>query len=60
MSVRIVYEDIAAGAAEDAAVTTGSAQPFADAGLLPFEGGAPPLATLEPGSWLLEDRKSVV
>lgn len=60
MSVRIVYEDIAAGAAGDAAVTTGSAQPFADAGLLPFEGGAPPLATLEPGSWLLDGSREIL
>ncbi len=60
MSVRIVYEDIAAGAAEDADVTTGSAQPFAAPGLLPFEGGAPPLTSLEPNQWILDGTREIL
>lgn len=60
MSVKIIYQDIAAGAEEDAAVTTESAQAFSTPGLLPFEGGAPPLASLEPNSWLLDGSREIL
>ena len=65
MSVRIIYQDIATGADEDAAVTTPDASGFSDVSLLPFGGGGAPIAVLEPFSWLLDgtrevDRKSVV
>lgn len=60
MSVRIVYQDIAAGAAEDAAVTTESAQEFSNPELLPFGGEAPPLASLEPNQWILDGSREIV
>lgn len=60
MSVKIVYQDIAAGAEEDASVTAPDAQDFSDAGLLPFEGEVPPLASLEPNSWLLDGSREIL
>ena len=54
MSVKIVYLDIAAGAAEDAVVTTESAQAFSTPNLLPLEGEYPPLSSLEPNCWVLD------
>lgn len=60
MSVKIVYQDIAAGAAEDAAVTTESAQAFSAPGLLPFEGVAQPLASLEPNQWILDGTREIL
>lgn len=60
MSVRIVYQDIAAGADEDAAVTTESAQEFSNPELLPFGGEPPPLASLEPNQWILDGAREIV
>lgn len=60
MSVRIVYQDIAAGANDDADVTTESAQEFSNPGLLPFEGESPPLASLEPNQWILDGTREIV
>ncbi len=61
MSVRIVYQDIAAGADADAAVSTADAQVFAAPDLLPFprEGGGP-IAALEPNSWLLDGTRRIL
>lgn len=60
MSVRIIYQDIAAGADEDAAVTTESAQEFSNPDLLPFEDAAPSLASLEPNRWILDGTREIV
>jgi len=60
MSVRIVYEDIAAGAAEDAAVTTSDAAGFSAPALLPFGGSETPIATLEPCSWVLDGSREIL
>lgn len=60
MSVRIVYEDIAAGAEEDAAVTAPYAAEFADVSLLPFGGSAVPIASFEPYSWLLDGTREIL
>lgn len=55
MSVRVVYEDIAVGAAEDAAMSAVGADEISDVALLPFgSGNADVYATLEPGSWMLD------
>lgn len=59
MSAKIVYQDIAAGAAEDAAVSTESAQPFSRPELLPFEAEAPPLASLEQNWWILDGTREI-
>lgn len=59
MSVKIVYQDIAAGADEDAAVTAPDAQEFSNLDLLPFEGETLPRASLEPNSWLLDGSRTV-
>ena len=60
MSVRIIYQDIATGADEDAAVTTPDASGFSDVSLLPFGGGGAPIAVLEPFSWLLDGTREVL
>lgn len=60
MSVRIVYQDIAAGADEDAAVTTQDGADFADASLLPFGSERAPIAALGPGSWLLDGSREIL
>lgn len=59
MSVKIVYQDIAAGADEDATVTASDAQEFSHLDLLPFEGETLPRASLEPNSWLLDGSRTV-
>lgn len=60
MSVRIVYQDIAAGADEDALVSTQDASEFSDVSLLPFESDHAPIATLAPGSWLLDGSREIL
>ena len=60
MSVRIVYEDIAAGAAEDAQVTAPGAADFASPSLLPLGGSDAPIATLEPFSWVLDGSRELL
>lgn len=60
MSVRIVYQDIAAGAAEDAAVTAPNAADFTNPDRLPFGGSDSPIATLEPFSWLLDGSREIL
>lgn len=61
MSVRIVYQDIAAGADEDASVSTQDAQSFAAPSLLPFTpGNAEPIAALEPNSWILDGSRRIL
>ena len=60
MSVRIVYQDIAAGADEDALVSTQNAASFADVSLLPFGSDHAPIAALGPGSWLLDGSREIL
>lgn len=60
MSVRIVYQDIAAGADEDATVTTQDAAQFSDVSLLPFGSERAPIATLEPFSWVLDGSREIL
>ena len=60
MSVRIVYQDIAAGADEDAAVSTQDAASFTDVSLLPFGADHAPVAALGPGSWLLDGSREIL
>lgn len=60
MSVRIVYQDIAAGADEDALVSTQDASEFSDVSLLPFGSEHAPIATLGPGSWLLDGSREIL
>ncbi len=51
----LFYKDVAPGAAEEAVILEeGTAHnPYSNPSLLPFENPLPPLATLEPGRWLL-------
>lgn len=60
MSVRIVYQDIAAGADEDAAVSTQGASEFSDVSLLPFGSPCGPIASLAPGSWILDGTREIL
>jgi len=60
MSVRIVYEDIAAGADEDALVTSPAAAEFANLSLLPFGGSEAAIATLEPYNWILDGSREIL
>lgn len=53
MSVKIVYEDIAVGAQEDAAVTTTEAQAGSNPANLPAGVDAAPITTLELNGWSL-------
>lgn len=58
MSVRIVYQDIAAGADQDAVVTAPGAADFTGPALLPSGGSRAAIATLEPFSWVPDGRFS--
>lgn len=60
MSVRIVYQDIAAGADEDALVSVQGASEFSDVSLLPFGSDRAPVAALAPGSWLLDGSREIL
>lgn len=60
MSVRIVYQDIAAGADEDAVLSTQDAAQFADVSLLPFGADHAPIAALGTGSWLLDGSREIL
>lgn len=60
MSVKIVYEDIASGADEDALITTSSAADFAYPALLPFGGSGAAIATLEPYNWILDGSREIL
>lgn len=60
MSVRIVYQDIAAGAEEDAAVTTQDAAALSHPEILPFGTEHAPIATLEPNGWLLDGSRELL
>lgn len=60
MSVRIVYQDIAAGADEDALVTSSSAADFTDPALLPFGGSGAAVSTLELNGWPLDGKTEIL
>lgn len=56
MSVKLIYGDVAVGAAEDAAVTTSSETAFSSPALVPFGGDTKAITTLEPNGWgLIKD-----
>ena len=60
MSVKLIYRDIAVGAAEDAKVTAGGADALSVVSLLPFgSGNETQYATLEKNMWLLGGAKKV-
>ena len=55
MSVKIVYQDIAPGAAEDASVAASGEHAYSDPSLLPFgAGNGASYVTLEKNRWLLD------
>lgn len=60
MSVKIVYEDIAAGADEDALVQTSSSADFSEPALLPFGGSGAAISTFEPYGWLLNGKQEIL
>lgn len=60
MSVRIVYQDIAAGADEDALVSARGASSFSDVSLLPFQASRAPIASLGPGGWPLDGSREIL
>lgn len=51
MAVKLIYTDIAIGAAEDAAVSTSAKEAFSDVSKLPFGINTGAVATLEKNSW---------
>ena len=51
---KIIYKDIAPGAAEAATPEATSAEEFSDLALLPFGAGTPAVATLEHNRWVLD------
>lgn len=53
MAVKIIYSDVALGAAEDAAVSVTDRETFADPGLLPVGVPSAAVVTLEHNAWLL-------
>lgn len=53
MSSKLIYRDIAVGAAEDAAVTVDGAHSMSDVSLLPSGANTPPLCILEHNFWRL-------
>lgn len=60
MSVRIVYQDIAAGAKEDAQASAQGGAAFCTPALLPQGSDRAPIATLGPGSWLLDGSREIL
>lgn len=60
MSVKLIYEDIALGAAEDATVETTAPMDFSNPSVLPFGGDAVAIATMEPNGWGLAKDYSVL
>jgi hypothetical protein len=54
MSVKVVYQDTAPGAAEDASVTATSVDSVSDITLIPFGGDRGRYATFEPNWWTLD------
>lgn len=58
MSVKLVYDDIAVGADNDASVSTTDAQSGSQVSQLPFGADFVPLVTLEPNQWKLSASRS--
>lgn len=59
MSVRLVYQDVAVGAEEDASVTSTEAQEFSSVEQLPVGVTSPAIATLEKNSWALDGSRVI-
>ena len=53
MSSKLIYRDVAVGAAEDAAVTASGAHSMSDVSLLPSGANTPPLCIVEHNFWRL-------
>lgn len=60
MSVRLVYEDIAVGAEEDASVSTTAAQSFSEPSQLPHGAESVPIAALELNGWVLDGTRQLL
>lgn len=60
MSVKIVYQDIAAGAAEEASVSSADAAGFSVLTNLPSGGCGAAIASLEPLSWTLDGSREIL
>lgn len=54
MAVKIVYQDVAVGAADDASVTATQKESISDVSLIPYGGDTGAYATLEPSLWVLD------
>ena len=59
MSVKIVYQDVAVGAREDAEVTATPAPAGSNPAALPFGVDPSPIATLERNNWLLNGKRQL-
>ena len=60
MSVKVIYKDLAPGAAEDATVSATNKDAISDVSLLPFgSGNATEYETLEPNYWELDGTRDI-
>lgn len=60
MSVKLIYEDLAVGAADDAAMSTEGAEKISSPDLLPYgSGNDKKYAVLEKNSWFLDGSRSL-
>lgn len=60
MSVRVIYEDVAVGAAAAASVASTSAQPFSDLSELPYGTEPVVVATNELSQWVLDGSRPIL
>ena len=60
MSVRVVYEDVAVGAADASTVTTTAKKDFANPALLPYGTDAGLLASCEQNQWVLDGTRGLL
>lgn len=60
MSVRVIYEDVAVGAAEAASTAGTAAQPFSDLSLLPYGTEPVIVATNELNQWTLDGSRPIL
>ena len=60
MSVRVIYEDVAVGAAAAASVASTAAQPFSDLPELPYGTESVIVATNELNQWMLDGSRPIL
>ena len=60
MSVRVIYEDVAVGAAAAASVASTAAQPFSDLPELPYGTESVIVATNELNQWVLDGSRPIL